>query len=68
MSFPVKAIWNPRVFSKLKSELLCMRSNLGKVLTLGSIEERRIINADGCFLCLVEEEKVDHIMLNYQMV
>ena len=59
-SFPVKVIWNPWVL--LKVIFFSWEATWGKIPTLDQLKTRGWV-ANRCFLCLEEEESIDHISL-----
>ena len=60
--FPWSIIWNPCVPSKVG--FFAWEALWGKVLTLDQLKRRGWTLANRCFLCLVEEESIDHILIH----
>ena len=62
VSFPQSIIWSPCVPTKVG--FFGSEASWGKVLTLDRLKRRGWHLANRCFLCGVEEESIDHILIN----
>ncbi|RVW89280.1 hypothetical protein CK203_032620 [Vitis vinifera] len=60
--FPWSIIWSPCVPSKVG--FFAWEALWGKVLTLDQLKRKGWTLANRCFLCLVEEESIDHILIH----
>ena len=61
--FPKSIIWSPCVPTKV-SFFCAWEAFWGKVLTLDQLKKRGWTLANRCFLCCVEEESIDHILIH----
>ncbi|RVW55855.1 Transmembrane emp24 domain-containing protein p24beta3 [Vitis vinifera] len=60
--FPSERIWRARVPPKVA--FFAWEASWGKVLTQEQLQRRGFSLANRCFLCLSEEETVDHLLLH----
>ena len=60
--FPSERIWKVRVPPKVA--FFAWEASWGKVLTQEQLQRRGFSLANRCFLCLSEEETVDHLLLH----
>ncbi|RVX01042.1 hypothetical protein CK203_022864 [Vitis vinifera] len=61
--FPSERIWRARV--PPKEVFFAWEASWGKVLTQEQLQRRGFSLTNRCFLCLSEEETVDHLLLHY---
>ena len=63
--FPARVIWNSlEFFGASEGEFFAWEASWKKALTLDRIQKRGFSLANRCYLCLVEEESIDHILLH----
>ena len=62
VQFPNSIIWSHCVPTKVG--FFAWEASWGKVLTLDQLKKRGWILANRCFLCCVEEESIDHILIH----
>ena len=60
--FPMKIIWNSRVQPKVS--FFAWEASWGKVLTLDQIQKRGWALANRCYLCHINEESIDHLLIH----
>ena len=60
--FPWHSIWNPIVPPKMG--FFAWEASWGKVLTLDQLKRRGLTLVNRCFLCEVEEETIDHLLIH----
>ena len=61
--FPWNIMWNPCVSSKVG--FFAWEASWGKVLTLDQLKRRGWTLANRCFICLVEEEVIEHFLIHF---
>ena len=62
VQFPNSIIWSPCVPTKVG--FFAWEASWGKVLVLDQLKKRGWNLANRCFLCCVEEESIDHILIH----
>ena len=60
--FPSGLIWNENVQPKISC--FAWEATWGKALTLDMVQKRGWALANRCFLCLENEETIDHLLLH----
>ena len=60
--FPKAVVWNSWV--PTRASFFTWKASWGKVLTLDCLQRREWSLANRCFLCLIQEESIDHTLLH----
>jgi len=60
--FPWKSVWRTQAPSR--GAFFAWTAALGKILTVDNLRKQKIIIVDRCYLCKIDGESVDHLLLH----
>jgi hypothetical protein len=65
LPFPWKSIW--RVKAPARVTFFVWTTMLGKILTMGNLRKRHIVEVEWCCLCKKSGESIDHLLLHCEV-